>query len=78
MQHDLVARQASDFRPGSSQKPQIHTMDAEWSLLMATKTITIEFRGGEIVTMSPGGPGKLISCLKCPQCGWSVTNGEDK
>ncbi|MDO4795555.1 MAG: hypothetical protein Q4A28_06395 [Brachymonas sp.] len=26
-----------------------------------------------IVTLSPGGPGKLIECLKCPQCGWSVT-----
>lgn len=26
-----------------------------------------------IVTMSPGGPGKLIDCLKCPQCGWSMT-----
>ena len=26
----------------------------------------------------PKRPGKLISCLKCPQCGWSVTNGEDK
>lgn len=28
----------------------------------------------EIVTMSPGGPGKLIDCLKCPQCGRSVTS----
>ncbi len=26
-----------------------------------------------IVTRSPGGLGKLINCLKCPQCGWSVT-----
>lgn len=32
-----------------------------------------EFVGGEIVALSPGGPGKLIDCLKCPQCGWSVT-----
>jgi len=24
-------------------------------------------------TMSPGGPGQLVGCLKCPQCGWSVT-----
>lgn len=29
-----------------------------------------------IVTLSPGGSGKLIECLKCPQCGWSVTKGE--
>lgn len=29
-----------------------------------------------IVTLSPGGPGKLVTCLKCPQCGWSVTTGD--
>ena len=29
--------------------------------------------------MSPGGPGKLIDCLKCPKCEWSVTTaGEAK
>lgn len=27
--------------------------------------------GGQ--TMSAGGPGKLIDCLKCQDCGWSVT-----
>lgn len=27
-----------------------------------------------IQTMSPGGPGKLIDCLKCPDCGWSTTS----
>jgi len=26
-----------------------------------------------IVTMSPGGAGKLIDCVKCAQCGWSVS-----
>jgi len=26
-----------------------------------------------ICTVSPGGPGKLVDCLKCPSCGWSVT-----
>lgn len=31
-----------------------------------------------IVTLSPGGPGKLITCLKCPQCGWSVTKQENE
>lgn len=25
------------------------------------------------VTVSPGGPGKLVDCLKCSACGWSVT-----
>lgn len=24
-------------------------------------------------TVSPGGPGKLIDCMKCTACGWSVT-----
>lgn len=37
-----------------------------------TYTGAPDFPGGEVVTMSPGGPGKLIECLKCPQCGWSV------
>lgn len=27
----------------------------------------------EVVTVSAGGPGKLIDCLKCPKCGHSVT-----
>lgn len=25
------------------------------------------------VTISPGGPGKMINCIKCENCGWSVT-----
>lgn len=25
------------------------------------------------VTMSPGGKGKIIPCLKCADCGWSMT-----
>lgn len=36
-----------------------------------TSTGTEDF--GDIVTHSPGGPGKLISCKKCPGCGYSVT-----
>jgi hypothetical protein len=24
-------------------------------------------------TYSAGGPGKLVDCLKCPECGWSIT-----
>jgi len=27
----------------------------------------------EVVTMSAGGKGKLVDCLKCEDCGWSVT-----
>jgi len=29
-----------------------------------------ELRG---VTMSVGGPGKVVECLKCVECGYSVT-----
>ena len=28
---------------------------------------------GEVVTMSPGGPGRLSPCRKCGRCGHSVT-----
>lgn len=28
-----------------------------------------------VCTMSPGGPGRLIDCLKCADCGWSVMPG---
>lgn len=31
-----------------------------------------DFIGGEVCTVSPGGPGKLIECSKCEECGWSV------
>lgn len=27
----------------------------------------------EVCTVSPGGSGKIISCMKCVDCGWSVT-----
>ena len=30
------------------------------------------------ITMSVGGPGKLIDCLKCDACGHSVGNGGKK
>ena len=35
-----------------------------------------DFSGGPVVTISPAGPGVLIDCLKCPQCGYSVSIGE--
>lgn len=46
--------------------------------IQQTYTGTPDFPGGEVVTMSPSGPGKLIDCIKCPQCGWSVTKGDAK
>lgn len=32
-----------------------------------------DFPDGEIVTLSPGGPGKISQCRKCVKCGWSAT-----
>jgi hypothetical protein len=38
----------------------------------------LDFPGDrEASTFSAGGPGKLVQCMKCPECGWSVTGGED-
>lgn len=37
-----------------------------------TYTGTPDFAGGEVVTVSPGGSGKLVACLKCQDCGWSM------
>jgi hypothetical protein len=41
--------------------------------ILQTYTGLPDFPGKEMVTMSPGGPGKLVDCLKCPKCGFSVT-----
>lgn len=33
-----------------------------------------DFPGDTIAsTFSAGGPGRLVECWKCPECGWSVT-----
>jgi hypothetical protein len=32
-----------------------------------------DFIGGDVVTVSAGGPGRLIACEKCQRCGHSVT-----
>ena len=40
--------------------------------LEQTYTGSPDFPGGEVVTMSPGGPGRLVECMKCEKCGWSV------
>lgn len=36
-----------------------------------------EWPGDTIYTMSPGGPGKLIDCLKCEKCGLSRLKGSE-
>ena len=35
-----------------------------------------DFGDHDIMTVSAGGPGKLIDCLKCPSCGWSITKAQ--
>ena len=51
-------------RCGGSLKPGI--------ALQQTATGAPDFQDGEVVTLSAGGPGRLIGCLKCEACGWSV------
>ena len=41
--------------------------------ILQTYTGIADFLGGETVTMSPGGGGELVDCLKCSSCGHSVT-----
>lgn len=42
--------------------------------IVQTLTGLPDFIGcSDVVTVSPGGGGKLIDCLKCCECGWSVT-----
>jgi hypothetical protein len=33
-----------------------------------------EWPGDTLCTMSPSGPGRLIDCLKCEKCGFSVSD----
>jgi hypothetical protein len=66
----LLAKQALETL---SSCPKCFLTLQEGIALQQTYTSGLPDLGGEIVTMSPGGPGKLISCLKCPECGYSVT-----
>jgi hypothetical protein len=34
---------------------------------------TPDFPGATVSTFSTGGPGVLIECFKCPECGHSIT-----
>lgn len=36
-----------------------------------------DFPGGDgVVTINLNGPGALVSCRKCQDCGWSVVDGD--
>ncbi len=41
--------------------------------LLETRVGTPDFIGGEVQTFSVGGPGRLAPCMKCKECGWSVS-----
>lgn len=41
--------------------------------LISTATGISDFSGGDVVTMYPGGPGKMIEVMKCEQCGKSLS-----
>lgn len=38
---------------------------------MSTLVGEPDFTGGEAVTLSEGGPGRLVAVMKCSECGWS-------
>lgn len=44
--------------------------------IMQTWGVVPDFPGGEVVTISYGGPGKIVECLKFDQCGWSYVIDE--
>ena len=37
----------------------------------STLTGAPDFPSGEVVTLSEGGPGRLVAVMKCTECGWS-------
>lgn len=51
------------------------TIMVDGKALAQTVTGSPDFPGDRRgVTLSVGGPGVLIDCLKCPSCGWSMTH----
>lgn len=44
--------------------------------MQSTVVGSADFPGGEAVTLTEGGPGRLVDCWKCSDCGWSYTKGE--
>lgn len=48
-------------------------MEAGFALKQTFTSGAPDFPGSDIVTMSAGGPGRMVPCRKCRSCGWSVT-----
>ena len=44
--------------------------------LQQTYTGSPDDLGGDVVTMSAGGSGVLVECLKCVACGWSISGSD--
>ena len=62
---DIIARLDSTCsRCGGDKAPGI-AMGQTWSGMP-------DFPGGAVVTLSPGGPGRVIKCNKCRSCGHST------
>jgi hypothetical protein len=43
--------------------------------LVSTLTAGEPDLGGDVATMSPGGPGRVVNVAKCPRCGHSISAG---
>jgi len=48
---------------------------AEGVAIQETLTGVPDFPGGAVATVSPGGPGRLVPCMKCQKCGHSLSVG---
>lgn len=50
------------------------TMAAGKAIEQTYTGVLVDFPGDKsTITLSAGGPGKLVDCMKCKNCGWSVT-----
>jgi hypothetical protein len=49
----------------------VRTGGDAWLTERQTYTGYPDFIGGKCVTLSPGGPGRIVTCWKCPKCGYS-------
>ena len=52
-----------------------HAMIPSTAIQQTFVTGSSDFPGEQTrgITVSPGGPGTVIDCLKCENCGWSIT-----
>lgn len=71
----VAARVERWVRPLKCSRPRCNGKMSQGVAMQQTYSGSPDFHGGEVVTMSPGGPGRLIGCWKCAACGWSVADG---